>query len=103
MPLTSRQSRHLRALAHDLTAIVYVGAAGVTDGVIDKTDKDLEAHELIKVKIEGDREVVKASAERLAAATGAELAQVIGKTAILYRRRKKKPTIQLPKAVSSGG
>jgi RNA-binding protein len=103
MPLTSRQSRHLRALAHPLVPVVYVGAAGVTDAVVDKTDKDLEAHELIKVKIDGDRAVVRASGERLATATGAEIAQVIGKTVVLYRRRKKKPTIQLPKAASGDG
>jgi RNA-binding protein len=98
MPLSSRQTHFLRALAHPLVPVVYVGAAGVTDGVIDKTDKDLEAHELIKVKVEGTRDVVRESGERLAIATHAEVAQVIGKTVVLYRRRKKKPTIVLPKA-----
>ena len=55
MPLTPRQSRQLRALAHDLDPVVRVGGAGVTDAVIDKTDKELEIHELLKVKIDADR------------------------------------------------
>lgn len=97
MPLTSRQTRHLRALAHHLDPVAHVGAAGVTDAVLDKVDKDLEAHELLKVKVDGDRDAVKAAAERLAAGTSSEVAQVIGKTIVLYRRRKKKPTIRLPK------
>lgn len=103
MPLSSRQTRHLRALAHPLDPVVHVGAAGVTDAVIDKTDKDLEAHELVKVKVDADREEVKAAAERLAGATRSEVAQIIGKTIVLYRRRKKKPTIQLPKEPRGDG
>ena len=97
MPLTSRQTRHLRALAHHLDPIAQVGAAGVTDAVVDKVDKDLEAHELIKVKVDGDRDEVKAAAARLSSGTSSEVAQIIGKTVVLYRRRKKKPTIVLPK------
>ena len=50
MALTSRQARHLRALAHPLDPVVRVGQAGLTDAVIDKTDKELEIHELLKVK-----------------------------------------------------
>ena len=37
-----------------------------------------------------------ATAEALAARTRAHLAQVIGRTALLYRRRKEEPVIVLP-------
>lgn len=97
MPLTSRQTRYLRSLAHPLDPVVRVGAAGASDAVVDKTDKELEIHELVKVKVDADRDEVRAVADRLAAATRSEIAQIIGKTIVLYRRRSKKPTIRLPR------
>ena len=39
-----------------------------------------------------------ATAEDLAARTHAHLAQVMGRTALLYRRRREEPTIVLPTA-----
>jgi RNA-binding protein len=98
LPLTSRQARHLRALAHHLNPVVHVGGAGVTDGVLDKTHKELEIHELIKVRFDGDRDEVREAAEQLASGTGAAVAQVIGRVVVLYRARSKKPTIRLPAA-----
>jgi RNA-binding protein len=100
VPLTTRQARFLRALAHPLDPVVRVGAAGVTDAVVDKLDKELEIHELVKVKVEGERDEVRDASTRLAAATQAEVAQVIGKVVILYRKRSKKPTIRLPAATT---
>jgi RNA-binding protein len=94
--LTSRQSRHLRSLAHHLDPVVRVGTAGVTDAVVSKLDHELTTHELVKVRLEGDRAEVRADAAQLATATGSELAQIIGRIAVLYRRRAKKPTIRLP-------
>jgi RNA-binding protein len=94
--LTSRQSRHLRALAHHLDPVVRVGAAGVTDAVVAKLDRELTTHELVKVRVDGERAEVREAAARLATSTQSELAQIIGKIAVLYRRRSKKPTIQLP-------
>jgi RNA-binding protein len=75
---------------------VRVGTAGVTDAVVAKLDAELTQHELLKVRLEGTRDEVRADAERLATATESDLAQVIGKIAVLYRRRKKRPTIRLP-------
>lgn len=100
MALTSRQARHLRALAHPLDPVVRVGQAGLTDAVIDKTDKELEIHELLKVKVDGERDEVEQAAERLSRATRSEIAQIIGKVIVLYRRRSKKPTIELPSPTS---
>jgi RNA-binding protein len=96
VPLTSRQARTLRALAHHLSPTVYVGGAGVTDAVVDKADKELEIHELVKVRIDADRDGVREAGRRLASGARAEVAQVIGKVVVLYRRRAKKPTIRLP-------
>jgi RNA-binding protein len=94
MALTAKQRQFLRGLAHPLSPVVKVGKGGVSDAVVGETKKSLQAHELIKVRIEGDeREQL---AEKLATATDAHVAGMIGKTAILYRARDEKPKIKLP-------
>ena len=94
MPLTSRQRRHLRGLAHGLDPVVLVGAQGVTAAVVKQTGTALEAHELIKVRFAEGIDARELS-DDLATRSRAELAQVIGRVAVLYRRRKKDPTIDL--------
>ncbi|HSP34891.1 MAG TPA: YhbY family RNA-binding protein, partial [Thermoanaerobaculia bacterium] len=67
--------------------------------VVAETQRSLEAHELIKVRIEtDDSETRQELATRLAAETGSQVAAVIGKLAILYRAREKDPRIKLPSA-----
>ena len=96
-PLTGKQRRHLRALGQRLLATLHVGHDGVTDAVVRQADAQLEAQELIKVRVSenapADRHDV---AGTLAERTKAELAQVLGRTALLYRERKEEPTIVLP-------
>ena len=92
--LTSKQRQYLRGLAHPLAPVVRVGKAGVTESVIAETKKSLDAHELIKVRIEADDR--KAAAETLAAGTDAQIAGLVGKVAILYRERDEEPEIELP-------
>jgi RNA-binding protein len=95
MPLSSRQRRHLRGLAHPLDPVVLIGAQGVTAAVVRQADKALEAHELIKVRFAEGIDARESSGD-LAARARAELAQVIGRIAVLYRRRKQDPEIVLP-------
>ena len=95
--LTGKQRRHLRALGQQLSATLHVGHDGVTDAVVAQADAQLTAHELIKIRVsENAPESRHDVAEALAARTGAELAQVIGRTALLYRRRADEPAIVLP-------
>lgn len=97
MILTPRQRQFLRGLAHPLAPVVRVGKAGVSDAVITETKKSLLAHELIKVRIDADESAVrKELAASLAEATDAQIAGIVGKTAILYRRRDEEPKIKLP-------
>ena len=98
MKLTGKQNRYLRGLGHKLSAVVYVGKEEVNESVIKATEEALETHELIKVKIQegcfSDRKVV---AEELSTATGSAVAQILGKTILLYRPSKD-PQIRLPKS-----
>ena len=79
----------LKARAHHLKPVILLGAKGLTDAVVAETDVALNAHELIKVKINGtekeDRiEITHTLCQKLQA----ELVQMIGNTAIIYRKNK---------------
>ncbi|GFO69311.1 RNA-binding protein [Geomonas limicola] len=95
--LSGKQKRFLRALGHGLKPVITVGKSDVSEAVIRETNEALESHELIKVKILEscliDRHEV---AEELCTAAGAELAQVLGRTLLLYRAAKE-PRLELPK------
>lgn len=88
MGLNGKQRRKLRALGHHLEPVVMVGQSGVTEGVIAATEQALEDHELIKVKVGEGPEDRHEAAERLAEATKSEVAQVLGRTVLLFRKRK---------------
>lgn len=100
-PLTGKQRSFLRALAHPLKPVVQIGHGGLTEAVLTAIDGALSTHELIKVRITGKED---ASATELAleveAGTRSHVAQVIGKTLVVYRARKKDPVIVLPKATA---
>ena len=95
--LTGKQRRFLRAKAHHLTAVLHVGHEGVTDAVVKQCRVQLQAHELIKVKV---AEMAPAgrqgTAGELAERTGADLAQVLGRTFLLFKKRAKDSKINLP-------
>jgi len=96
--LTGKQRRRLRALGHHLDPVLQVGQDGVSDAVVSQADAQLDAHELIKVKIgESSPQDRHEAADMLAARTQAQVAQVLGRTVLLYRQRKDKPQIVLPR------
>ncbi len=84
--LSGKQKRHLRGLGHGLKAVVTVGKGEVSESLIREADEALAAHELIKVKILEscllERNEV---AALLAEWCGAEVAQILGRTILLYR------------------
>jgi len=83
--LKGSDRRHLRGLANPLKAIVQIGEAGVTPGVIAATERALGDHELVKVRISAERDERREIAEVIARETGSELAGQIGGVAIFYR------------------
>jgi RNA-binding protein len=95
--LTGKQKRFLRALGHPLKPVVLVGKGEVSEALIRETDEALESHELIKVKVlESCFMDKKDVAEEIRSACHAELAQILGKTLLLYRPAKQ-PRLELPK------
>ena len=98
VPLTGKQKSYLRSLAHKLKPVVQVGHQGATEGVLAAVEVALERHELIKVKVSGESESDAADiAPELEKASHSQVAQIIGHTVVLYRRRDKDPKIVLPR------
>lgn len=98
MPLTGKQKRHLRALAHHLEPIVTLGKEGVTDAVANAMDVALTDHELVKVRLpQVDKDERQEMAAALEGATKAMLAGLTGRIAIFYRRHPSEPKINVPR------
>ena len=67
-----------------------VGKEGISEQVLEAIDRNLEAHELIKVRVqEGAPQPARLSAQILAERTASAVAQVIGKTVLLFRESQK--------------
>lgn len=86
MALTSKQRAHLRAEAHHLSASVHLGHQGATPAVVKSVNDALRTHELVKVQLNRTTEATPGDvARQLAQAAKADVVQVIGRTATLYR------------------
>jgi len=95
--LTGKQKKYLRGLGHHLNPVVIVGQKGITPALRGKFDEELYNHELIKIKVATDSlDGVKEIANDLATSAKGEVLQVIGRIALVYRRRNEEPEIELP-------
>ena len=94
--LTGKNRSYLRGEANDLDPIVHVGKDGISEAVIEQLDQALEDHELLKVRIlESTGRTTRSAAEELATASGAEVVQVIGGIAVLFRQREEESDFKL--------
>jgi RNA-binding protein len=95
--------RHLRALGHPLQPVLHVGKEGITDALVTAANAAILKHELIKVKVLPEAPVDReAAANELASRTESVMAQVLGRTFLLYKRHPQKPKITLPKKPPPG-
>src|SRR5690606_32600664 len=95
--LTGKQRRFLRSRGHGLSPTVQIGKDGISEAVIGALEQALLDHELVKVRL-GQNAVLDRddAAAELAARTGAEVAQILGSTILLYRAHPEEPVLQLP-------
>jgi len=101
MALTGKQRQHLRALAHHLDPVVQVGHEGLTDAVVQQIREALEAHELIKVRVAQESPLGRDElAEELEGRGVGQIAQTIGRIVVVWRRRAKKPKVDLAEKAS---
>jgi RNA-binding protein len=86
VPLTSKQRAALRAEAHHLEPVVHIGHQGVTPALVQSLDDALRTRELVKIQLGRQAELdARTAANELAATVSADVVQVIGRTATLYR------------------
>jgi len=90
--LSGKQKKYLKALAHPLEPVVWLGKDGLSVQAIGTVGLELARHELIKVKIGANSGLEKDEvAITLANATGSHLVQTIGKIIVLYKENPKRP------------
>ncbi len=84
--MSGREARALRGQGHHLRPAVFIGKEGLTEAVIKSLESALSSNELVKVKLLETTGVDrKRFAHELAAMVQAQVAQVLGKTVLLYR------------------
>jgi RNA-binding protein len=87
MALESKTRAALRAEAHHLSPAVHIGHQGITDTLRQSLEDALRTRELVKIQFSKNTDVtVKHAANELAREMSAEVVQVIGRTATLYRK-----------------
>jgi RNA-binding protein len=96
MPLTGKQRRQLRGLGHGMPPVVQIGKSGLSESVKKAIDEQLLAHELIKVRRAADCPLDKhAIAAAIESDLGAEIAQKLGHTLLVYRAHPENPGLEL--------
>jgi RNA-binding protein len=91
----SRLRKALRAAGHHLSPVVQVGKEGVTPALLQQLDEALLAHELVKVKVGSESlEDRFETAARVAARPGLQLAQLLGRTLLVYRKHPTRPKFE---------
>jgi RNA-binding protein len=83
--LSARERSHLKGRGHTLEPVVHVGQSGLSDAVVVELERALTAHELIKVKINADRDARREIVDAICARTGAVAVQQVGKVVLLWR------------------
>ncbi|WP_187359965.1 YhbY family RNA-binding protein [Chitinolyticbacter meiyuanensis] len=103
--LSPVERQYLRGLAHGLNPVVMIGNNGLTEAVIREIAVNLDAHQLIKIRVLGDdRELRQQYLEQICNELGAAPVQHLGKLLIIYRASSTdKPRITLPKSKKQAG
>ena len=84
--------RTLRSAGHALDPVVQIGKQGVTNPVVAQVARALVDHELIKVKLGTECPQSRFEvADRLGSDPGVKVAQILGRTILLYKRHPKRP------------
>ncbi|CUA81667.1 MULTISPECIES: YhbY family RNA-binding protein [Gulbenkiania] len=84
--LSPVERQYLKGLAHTLNPVVMIGNNGLTDAVMREIAISLDAHELIKIRVQGDdRDARIAMYEQICDDLDAAPVQHIGKLLVVWR------------------
>ncbi len=88
--MTSKQISFLRGLAHKLNPVVMIGNNGLSETVIKEIDTSLNAHELIKIKVQVDDRAARSQVYLgICNTLNAVAVHHIGKQLVIYRKADK--------------
>ena len=94
--MTTKERAKLKSIASNLSDNVFVGKEGVTDNVVQQTEENLYAHEIVKVKVlKNYKDEIKDIADTLATRTESQIVQIIGNKIVLYKVSKKDKIVHL--------
>lgn len=95
--LTPAQRRDFRARAHHLKPVVTIAGAGLAASVLAEIERSLQAHELIKIKVQGaERSEREALMQSLCASLEAAPVQHIGSILVVWRPRRETEAAPAP-------
>jgi len=87
MQTTTKFKQQLKAKAHALKPIVFIGNNGFTENIKNEVDRALTDHELIKIRFPMmDRKERQRLFDEVCEAVGAEGVQLIGRVGVVYRK-----------------
>lgn len=94
LEITSQERSALRAEAHPLRPVVLIGDRGLSESVLKEIDQNLNAHQLIKVRVAGDdRDARIAIYDEICETLSCAPVHHLGKMLIIYR-----PTVETVQA-----
>ncbi len=85
--LSGAQRRSLRGQAHGLKPVVIVGRHGLTDTVAHEIDQALDHHELIKIRVEGERDERSVISQKIEESLDCATVGAVGKVLVLFRQQ----------------
>lgn len=89
LEINSEQRRDFRARAHHLNPVVTIAGKGLSASVLAEIERSLQAHELIKVKVQGaERDEREALLQSLCDHLEAAPVQHIGNVLVVWRPRR---------------
>jgi RNA-binding protein len=83
--MNGKLKKKLRTIGHGLKAVVTVAGNGLSENVITELNRALDDHELIKLKIFGDKAERAKVVDSLKRIPETEVVQVVGGMALIYR------------------
>jgi RNA-binding protein len=86
--MNNKTIKQFRTIGHQLSPVVIV-ANGLSDNINAEINRALKDHELIKIKVHAeDRDEKKQLVAEICKNSGAELVQLIGHVALIYKAAK---------------
>lgn len=81
----------LRSLAMGIKSTIWIGKDGISPSIISEIDKELFDHELIKLTIQDNTDLLgESELKELTQKLGADVVTTIGRKVVLYKRSEKK-------------